>query len=198
MSRRNCDTMIVLIGASASGKSEIAKMLCTSFHYQKCVTTTTRPKRPKERDGIDYHFVSKEVFQRLQAANAFLEVTEYHHNLYGLQKKDALRHGLVIVDPNGANALLAVLQEEAFIVLIEADEDVRRKRMLARGEPEAQVEERIALDRTVFQRQHLHRIHLVIKNNGDQPLFSICQTIHESYDQHMKHQQEKTLASRQL
>ena len=57
--------MIVLIGASASGKTEISKTLCANFTYQKCITTTTRNIRPNEQPGVDYHFLSKEDFYAL-------------------------------------------------------------------------------------------------------------------------------------
>ena len=54
--------MIVLIGASASGKTEVAKTLIYKNGFSKIVTYTTRKIRPTEKDGIDYHFVSKQQF----------------------------------------------------------------------------------------------------------------------------------------
>ena len=56
--------MIILVGASASGKTEIAKILYKKG-YKKCVTTTTRQIRPSEVNGIDYHFITKEDFNKL-------------------------------------------------------------------------------------------------------------------------------------
>ena len=57
--------MILLIGASASGKTEVAKVLLSKFGMKKAITHTSRPIRPSEVDGVDYHFVTKETFQRL-------------------------------------------------------------------------------------------------------------------------------------
>ena len=54
--------MIVLVGASASGKTELAKQLYQTYGYKKCITTTTREPRKNEVDGIDYHFLSQETF----------------------------------------------------------------------------------------------------------------------------------------
>ena len=65
--------MIVLIGASASGKTEAAKMLMAKYGIQKAITTTTRPMRVHEVDGRDYFFVSKEKFDQLIKEDKFVE-----------------------------------------------------------------------------------------------------------------------------
>ena len=54
--------MIILVGPSASGKTEIAKILIKEYGYQKFVTTTTRNIRINEKDNADYHFINKEQF----------------------------------------------------------------------------------------------------------------------------------------
>ena len=55
--------MILLAGPSASGKTEIAKILMKDFGIRKVVTHTTRPPRIGEKDGVDYHFVTREEFE---------------------------------------------------------------------------------------------------------------------------------------
>ena len=67
--------MLVLIGPSASGKTEIAKILIRDFGMKKLVTYTTRPARPGEQDGIDYHFVTVDEFKALDEAEEFVETT---------------------------------------------------------------------------------------------------------------------------
>ena len=54
--------MIIIVGASASGKTEITKVLIKDYNYHKCVTTTTRLPRVGEVDGKDYHFLNHETF----------------------------------------------------------------------------------------------------------------------------------------
>ena len=55
--------MIVLSGPSASGKTEVAKRLMNQYGVKRVITTTTRPMRTGEVDGVDYLFVSKEKFK---------------------------------------------------------------------------------------------------------------------------------------
>ena len=54
--------MIVLTGASASGKTEVAKLLFIKYDIKKVITHTTRPIRLGEKRGVDYHFVDVEKF----------------------------------------------------------------------------------------------------------------------------------------
>ena len=80
--------MIVITGASATGKTETARVLSTLFNIKKVVTHTTRPMRKGETDGVDYHFVSKEEFLKLKDEDYFVETTTYNNNYYG--KKSAM------------------------------------------------------------------------------------------------------------
>ena len=57
--------MIVLAGASASGKTEAAKVLASKYGITKVITTTTRAMRVNEINGRDYFFVSEEQFKKM-------------------------------------------------------------------------------------------------------------------------------------
>ena len=67
--------MIVLSGASASGKTEAAKMLTQKYGIVKAITTTTRRMRCNEVNGRDYFFVSKEQFEQMIKDDKFVEHT---------------------------------------------------------------------------------------------------------------------------
>ena len=171
--------MIVLVGASASGKTELAKLLYRDYGYKKCITTTTRPMRQNEDDGIDYHFLSEEAFKDKMAMDAFYEVTEYANRYYGIQKQDVIENGVVIVDPNGANAL-ADHASDVYVVFVEASEALRRARMELRGDPKDQIEKRILGDRSVFQLKQFHRIDLHIYNE-EVTLSELASWVHSHY-----------------
>lgn len=177
--------MIVLIGASASGKTELSKILCRSYNYQKCITTTTRPIRDTEKDGVDYHFISKEDFIKMNANNEFIGVTNYNNNYYGIQKKDLLLNGILIVDPIGANYLIDENIENIFIVFIETSEELRKLRMINRGDNQEIIEKRLVSDNELFQQKKIKRIDLLI-NNENNSLESLANEIHESYLKYLK------------
>ncbi|HEY8364554.1 MAG TPA: hypothetical protein VIK84_03195 [Haloplasmataceae bacterium] len=172
--------MIVFVGASASGKTELAKILCTSFGYTKCITTTTRNMRNNEKQDIDYHFISKETFMNKITKGDFIEVTNYQDNLYGIQKKDIITNGVIIVDPQGANTLIDVMDDKVFITYVESTEDLRRKRMYNRGDTEQVIQKRISSDYHIFQPQNIKRIDLYLRNDDDS-LLKLAQLIHQKY-----------------
>ncbi len=177
--------MIVCVGASASGKTELAKELYKTYGYKKCVTTTTREKRKNEVDGIDYHFLSKSDFLALVDKDAFFEVTIYNHLLYGIQKKDVFNHGMIIVDPSGANKLIDQLKSDVFVVFVSASEATRRQRMINRGDEEEVIEKRIIQDRDIFVKENLQKIDLHIVNE-DKKINQLASLVNEAYSNHLK------------
>jgi len=176
--------MIIVVGASASGKTELAKILYEKFGYKKCITTTTRKPRINEEDGIAYHFVTKSQFNDLMNKDEFVEVTAYHEQMYGLQKKDVIENGIVIVDPNGSNHLTEKLDLNAYVVVVEADEATRRNRMLARGDEVKKIEERLNIDKGFYDYSQFIKINLKIKNEIES-LEKLAKTIHETYQAYL-------------
>ncbi|HEY9014909.1 MAG TPA: guanylate kinase, partial [Gemmatimonadales bacterium] len=76
--------LLVLSAPSGGGKTTIAKMLLQGrddLGYS--VSATTRPRRPNERDGVDYYFLSREEFERKRERGDFLEWATYGGELYG-------------------------------------------------------------------------------------------------------------------
>ena len=176
--------MIVLVGASASGKTELSKILFNKYGYTKCITTTTRDPRIGEINDVDYHFLNKDEFLNLESKNAFFEVSTYQNNYYGIQKNDVNYQGLVIVDPSGANALIKELKNDVFIVYVEANKSLRMDRMYQRSDEALLIKNRIINDDKVFDKANLLRIDLNIVNENHQ-LDTLALEIHEKYLIHM-------------
>ena len=70
--------MLILIGPSASGKTEVAKLLSSKYNITKIVTYTTRSPRVHEVNGVDYNFVTIDEFARLTQEDFFVETTFYN------------------------------------------------------------------------------------------------------------------------
>ena len=79
---------LVLCGPSGSGKSTLMRKLTEEFTsaFGFSVSHTTRQPRPGERDGVEYHFVTKEMFNKLVADGAFLEYATFSGNNYGTSR----------------------------------------------------------------------------------------------------------------
>jgi len=156
--------MIILIGPSASGKTEIAKILLKKYHIQKVITHTTRPIRPTEIQDVDYHFVDEATFNNLQQHNAFVETTSYNQFLYGTSFKELGEDKVLIVDPNGLYAFQALKNPRFMTFFIEASEITRINRMLTRGQDLAFAKQRIAFDQSSFKEITSSSTHFVINN----------------------------------
>ena len=79
--------LFVLSSPSGAGKSTLArKLLASDAQISLSVSATTRPPRTGEVDGVDYHFVDKDIFKQMVADNKFLEWAEVFGHLYGTPK----------------------------------------------------------------------------------------------------------------
>jgi guanylate kinase len=172
--------MILLIGASASGKTEIAKLLREKFGIVKAITHTSRQPRIGERNGVDYFFVDDPTFLKLLAEGAFVEHTFYNGHYYGCSKKEVADNKCVVVDPNGLRSFLALKDQSVVTFLLEASEKTRRERMAHRGDKPEDIEKRIQNDRADFSKAHLAPTDYHIKTDG-RNLEELAQDIYGKY-----------------
>ena len=79
----------MISGPSGAGKGTvIARVLESLDGLSLSVSATTRPPRPGEVDGVQYHFLSRDEFERAVGEGSFLEWVEYGGNLYGTLRSD--------------------------------------------------------------------------------------------------------------
>lgn len=134
--------LIVLSGPSGVGKDAVLarmKGLRRPFHY--VVTATTRPRRAREKNGVDYHFLSPEEFQQMIDGGQLLEWARVYGNYYGVPR-DEIARGLtkgmdviVKVDIQGAATIKKLLPQAVFIFLMPPSiEELQRRLEQRRSE----------------------------------------------------------------
>ena len=80
--------MVILSSPSGAGKTTITKKIQQKHHtFKISVSHTTRKPRPNEIDGVDYHFISHEVFKKFIKEDKFYEHAKIFDNYYGTSKK---------------------------------------------------------------------------------------------------------------
>jgi guanylate kinase len=116
--------LMVLSGPSGAGKDAVLNRLkLVHFPIAHITTMTTRSRRPKEKDGIDYYFVTKEQFQKLIDNNELLEWANVYGNFYGVPKqavRDALAEGkdtIIKIDVQGAATIKKIVPQAIFVFL---------------------------------------------------------------------------------
>lgn len=126
--------MIVIVGESGSGKSELVKEL-SSYGINKVVTYTTRPKRNNEVNGIDYYFITKDVFDKYASTGFFIEHNAYRNWYYGTALDDCSNEMdiVAVLTPAGLRALKRS-GVKVLSVYLEVDRRSRLINILKRGD----------------------------------------------------------------
>ena len=130
--------LLVLSGPSGVGKTVVAERLLLDPRFGRAVTATTRPPRPGEQDGVDYHFLSVEEFRRRLAAGWFLEHAEVYGRLYGTpvasveDLRASGRHCLLVIDVQGAATLRRQGVDALFVFLDPPSLDELARRLAGR------------------------------------------------------------------
>jgi guanylate kinase len=161
--------MIILIGASASGKSTIEKEL-VEIGYKNIISYTSRPIRENEKNHRDYHFISEKEFISFKMLNFFAESTIYNSWHYGIALEDLKPESIAVVEPYGFRQLLKKSKINNFDIIsffIDAPERIRLIRMINRGDNLMEAFRRIFSDQGVFQGVQEETTYIV---NNDRPL----------------------------
>ena len=165
--------LVVLSGPSGVGKDttlSLMKRRNLPFHF--VVTATTRPRRPGEVEGEDYHFVSVGEFAEMIDADELLEYAVVYGDYKGIPKthvREALGSGkdvILRIDVQGAATIRRLIPEAVTIFLVAENEEKLMRRLRERKtESPDRLKMRIATARK--EMQHLRRFHYVVVNRDD-------------------------------
>lgn len=141
--------LFIVCAPSGAGKTSLVNaLLDREPDIELSISFTTRTPREGERDGRDYHFVTREAFLEMAARGDFLESAEVHGNLYGTSHswvEARLREGRDIVleiDWQGAEQVRRLLPEAVGVFVLPPALDALRRRLTSRGKDSCEVIER--------------------------------------------------------
>ena len=134
----------ILVGKSASGKDTILKQIIKISKLKPIVSTTSRPKRDNEQEGVDYYYISTDEFVNLIEDNAFIEFRKYNTLVngvkdtwyYGIRKNNKYNERdkyVVILDFDGARSFINQYSaDNCRLCYIFCNDDERKRRAMKR------------------------------------------------------------------
>jgi len=138
--------LFVLAAPSGAGKTSLVRALLEREPgIRLSVSYTTRPPRPGESDGQDYHFVDESRFLALKAAGEFLEHAHVHGNWYAtsstwLKRETELGHDVLLeIDWQGAAQVRRLIPDAVHIFILPPSLDSLRERLERRGQDSPEV-----------------------------------------------------------
>jgi guanylate kinase len=154
--------LFIISAPSGSGKSTLVNQLRSLVEgLDFSISYTTRAPRGSEEDGREYHFITRDQFERMIAAGAFLEWAEVFGNYYGTavsalqHAKDAGKDLLLDIDVQGAVQVMEKLPEAVSIFVLPPSPQVLEMRLRSRSEAEHVTSEEVIQKRLAEARNEL-------------------------------------------
>ena len=168
---------VVLSAPSGAGKTTIVKALVEKMEdVVFSVSSTTRPARDHEVDGVDYHFLSEVDFRAMIEADELVEWAEVHGHLYGTSREslqaalEEERFLILDVDVQGAMQMRERVQDVVLVFVLPPSADALVERLTGRGtEGEDNVARRIENARGELE-QASQFDYIVVNENLDQAI----------------------------
>ena len=164
--------LIIISAPSGAGKTTLCKKLQMRFPDIKwSVSYTTREKRLYEANGLDYNFISKNLFESLIDQDAFAEYQNVHGNLYGTGKKileetvNGNKFLLMELDVKGALSIKSLYPKDTIMIFIVPPNISELKKRLKKRNTETDKIIKLRLNRIEEEMQYKNKFDHVIINN---------------------------------
>ena len=162
--------IIAIMGLSGVGKTTVARRLKHKTKLPFIKSTTTRPIRPGEIDGVDYDFIDNDFYDYMNkhgllVAQQWFQVANGETWKYAIQKGKLKNDCIIVLTPSGVNDLRK-LGYDVKAIYLEVDEGERLKRILNRNDNQSQeeIKRRSIADKKVFED---FTPDIIIQNNKD-------------------------------
>lgn len=148
--------LFVVSAPAGTGKNTLVNKLLAEFPYavRESVSCTTRKPRVGEIDGVNYHFLTKEMFDEKLSTGDFLEHAEVFGNHYGTSRSlvEKLQsegmHVILVIDTQGARKMMEMVEATYIFIMPPSIEELRRRLILRNTEDEEERERRLSWAKT--------------------------------------------------
>jgi guanylate kinase len=171
MKRRQ--VVVVLHGPSGVGKDSVVEALKERIGIHRATSSTSRPPRDYEIDGVHYHFLSEQDFEEKIARGDFAEHARVYDQWKGLEKSELmapLERGqdvIIRTDVQGARHWRETLEGAVSIFLMAEDREALRARVLARGTEDGESMARREAELEAELDDLEHNDYIVLNRHGD-------------------------------
>lgn len=141
---------IIIVGKAAAGKDYLKRRL-TQKNLTAGISHTTRPIRPGEQDGVDYHFVTKPEFMKLVESGQFLEYTEFRGWMYGTHVETFQNSDVLIMNKSGLDQLNSEVLDSCVVIYLDISLTSRMARLEERNDKDDDMMRRIETDENQFK-----------------------------------------------
>jgi guanylate kinase len=181
--------LFIVSAPSGSGKSTLVDLVLARLeNTERCVTSTTRGPRGRERDGVDYYFLTEEDFERRIAAGDFLEHARVHgERLYGTSRaavESGLARGVdlfLVIDVQGAASVRAAMPEAIGIFVMPPSFASLEARLRARSVAENHLDERDLAERLANARREVGRYtefdYVIVNDDRDRAVKALASIV---------------------
>ncbi|HEX6458982.1 MAG TPA: guanylate kinase [Thermoleophilaceae bacterium] len=170
-----------MTGPSGVGKGTLIRALLERFpDLRLSVSATTRQPRPGETQGVDYHFLTRDEFEKRLQNDEFLEHAEYAGNQYGTLRSelDRAAEGLVLeIELQGARQIREALPDAQQVFIKPPSLDALRTRLIARGaENEEQIARRLAVAERELAAEHEWK-HVIVNDRLEDAVDQLAELV---------------------
>tara|TARA_B100000579_G_scaffold359999_1_gene317056 strand:+ start:3065 stop:3694 length:630 start_codon:yes stop_codon:yes gene_type:complete len=170
-------SLFIISAPSGAGKTSLVKALVEKDgNLHASVSHTTRPPRPGEKEGSNYHFVKKSFFDKMVNQGEFLESAQVFDHFYGTSKlwvQSQLEAGTDVVleiDWQGAKQIKEHMPLACAIFILPPSKNALQERLMSRGQDNPEVIER-RMDQAVNEMSHFESSdYLVLNRNFEEAL----------------------------
>ncbi len=175
--RQGKGLVFIVSAPSGTGKTTLVRRVMEELPGLRfSISYTTRSPRANERDGVDYHFVSKDLFQEMVQKGLFLEWAEVLGHYYGTPMVDgkaleAQGMDLILdIDPQGAKQAKERLGQAILIFLLPPSLEVLRERLVGRGLDSAEtIQFRLTHAKRDLEEAHWYH-HLIVNDRIEESI----------------------------